>query len=153
MIGGLGVAIATGSVVAGWLSGHAIRPNFIPLGAIGMAASFVVLGLLRPHYGSVMAFICVAGFCAAFYIVPLQALLQYLSPEDERGRFLGTANAFSFLFSSAGAMLYWLLTRCAGVPANRVHLMCAFLAIVGTAVGIWQMQRVMASRAAPQGAT
>ena len=36
-----------------------------------------------------------AGFCAAFYIVPLQALLQRLAPSEKAGRLFGTANGIT----------------------------------------------------------
>jgi len=143
LIGALGVAIGVGSAAAGWLSGDKIRPNFIPVGAIGMTVAFVLLGTLPPTYAGVAILISMAGVFAGFYIVPLQALLQYLSPADRRGQFLGTANAMSFVCSSIGAALFWLLTGPISVPANRVHLACALLAAAGTTLGIVQMKRVM----------
>ncbi len=108
LLGILGLAIAAGSVVAGVISGDRIQPNLIPLGATGMTISFLLLGLLTPNYPSVAILIFVAGFSAGFYIIPLQALMQYLSPDDERGRFLGTANAMSFCFTSFGAIVFWI---------------------------------------------
>ena len=68
---------------------------FIPFGAIGMAICFTLLGLLTPSFNNVATLLFCAGFFAGFYIVPLQALLQYLSTDDERGRFFGTSNALS----------------------------------------------------------
>lgn len=139
----LGVSIGIGSGMVGLVSGKHIRPTFIPVGAIGMGACFTLLGLLTPTFFNVALLIFCIGFFAGFYIVPLQALLQYLSPEDERGRFFGTANALSFCFISLASGLYWVLVNRLQMPPNRVHLVCAGLAIVGTAIGIVQMRRVM----------
>jgi acyl-[acyl-carrier-protein]-phospholipid O-acyltransferase/long-chain-fatty-acid--[acyl-carrier-protein] ligase len=144
LVASLGVSIAVGSVTVGFLSGHHIRPSFIPLGAIGMAICFTLLGTLTPSYGSVAALIFLTGFFAGFYIIPLQSLLQYLSPSDERGRFFGTANAMSFVFTSVASVLYWVLVNKFQMPPNRVHLVCAGLAAVGTVIGIVQMRKVMA---------
>lgn len=79
-----------------------------------------------------------AGIAAGFYIVPLQALLQQLSPTNERGRFLGTANAMSFVFSSLGAIIFMI---CSGMmPSNRIFIVCGVLAIVGSAALLWPMR-------------
>jgi acyl-[acyl-carrier-protein]-phospholipid O-acyltransferase/long-chain-fatty-acid--[acyl-carrier-protein] ligase len=112
-----------------------------------MAACFILLGILEPTIARVAVLIGLAGLSAGFYIVPLQALLQKLSPDGERGRFLGTANALSFTASSLGAGLYWALSGAMGVAPNRVFLACAVLAILGTAVGTVQLRRLLAARA------
>jgi len=142
LIGILGVAIAIGSVSAGYLSRGTIRPWFIPCGATGMTVMFLLLGLITPNYYTVAGLILAIGISAGFYIVPLQALLQALSPPDERGRFLGTANALSFCFTSFGSLLYWFCRNPLQMPANRVHLVCAGLAFVGTIVGIWRLRQL-----------
>jgi MFS family permease len=132
LLGVLGIAIGVGSLLAGLISGHQIRPKLIPLGAVGMSAAFALLGVLPPRFGLVGLLLFVAGSFAGFYIVPLQALLQKLSPPAERGRFLGTANALSFCFSSLGALLYWVAVNPLRIPPNRVFLLCAVLATAGT---------------------
>lgn len=148
LIGLLGVSIAISSVMAGFISGRGIKPRLIPFGAFGMAVCFLLLGILEPTITSVAILIALAGLSAGFYIVPLQALLQKLSPDDERGRFLGTANAMSFLASSLGAGLYWGLSGPMGLAANRAFLACGALAILGTAVGTMQLRRLLAARTA-----
>jgi MFS family permease len=146
LIGTMGVAIAVGSVAAGVLSGKQIRPYFIPFGAIGMTICFLLLGILKPTYANVAGLIFFIGFFAGFYIIPLQSLLQYLSPAGERGRFFGTANALSFVFSTFGSLAYWGITGGLGLPANRVPLVCAAIAMIGTTIGIVQLNRIMADQ-------
>jgi len=146
LVGALGVAVAIGSVTAGLLSGKKIRPYFIPFGAIGMTICFALMGSLTPTYATVASLIFLTGVFAGFYIIPLQSLLQFLSPGDERVRFFGTANALSFVFSTVGSLAYWGLTGGLGVPANRVPLACAAIAMTGTIVGIIQLNRIMAEQ-------
>ncbi len=141
-LGILGVAIAIGSVAAGLISRKHIQPSLIPVGAVGMTTFFFLLGIMTPTFNNVAALIFGAGIFAGFYIVPLQALLQHLSPDDERGRFLGTANALAFCFSSLGAILYWIATNRTGMSPYRVHLICGALALVGTILGIVRLRRV-----------
>jgi MFS family permease len=132
LLGTLGIAIGVGSVMAGLVSGHHIKPGLIPVGAVGMTICFSLLGLVTPGFWSVGVLLFVTGCFAGFYIIPLQALLQKLSPAAERGRFLGTANALSFCFSSLGALVYWLAVNVCGLSPNRVFLVCGALAAAGT---------------------
>ncbi|MCA9176420.1 MAG: MFS transporter [Planctomycetales bacterium] len=151
LLGIMGIAIALGSVITGLISGREIRPTLIPVGAIGMTVCFGLLGVVTPSYWVVAALIGGAGFFAGFYIVPLQALIQYLSPDDERGRVIGTSNAISFCFSSAGPLVYWIAVQLGLKGAeNRIFLICALLAGIGTAMGVVQLRRVMMNSANSQ---
>ena len=145
LLGVLGVGVAIGSVTTGAVSGRRIRPTLIPVGAIGMAVSFLVLGALPPTYTSVAVLIFFVGFSAGFYIIPLQALLQFLAPAADRGRFLGTANAMSFLMASAGAGVYWVLTGVLKMNPHRVFLVCGGLAVIGLIVGVVELRRITRS--------
>lgn len=146
LLGILGVAIASGSVATGWISGDQIRPWLIPFGAAGMCIAFLLLGLLTPTYQSVAVLVFVAGFFAGFYIVPLQALIQLLSPDDERGRIIGTSGAISFCFSSLGTLVFWIAFNPLNMPANQIFLICAALSIVGTVYGGIRLKQLMGQR-------
>ena len=91
------------------------------------------------------AFILGAGFSAGFYIIPLQALLQQLAPRAERGRFLGTANAISFAFLSASALLYPVIRPAFSESEliqhpEKIFLVCAGLMAVGIVVFLLQLR-------------
>ena len=134
LIGMLGIAIGVGSVLCGLISGHHIKPRLIPVGAVGLSVCLLALGILRPTYWNVALLIIAAGVFAGFYIIPLQALLQKLSPDDERGRFLGTANALSWCFITLGSIVYWIADSPLGLPANRIFLVSGVLAVLGTGI-------------------
>lgn len=157
LLGVMGVAIGLGSVLAGMISGHTIRPRLIPIGAAGLTISFFLLGSVPPtlpdHLGptwrmlasSISAFIFAAGLFAGFYIIPLQALLQRLSPDDERGRFLGTANAVSFTFLMLASMLYWIIRPYFGTGPGPQHpekifLISSVLMGVGATFFLWRIK-------------
>jgi acyl-[acyl-carrier-protein]-phospholipid O-acyltransferase/long-chain-fatty-acid--[acyl-carrier-protein] ligase len=144
LMGILGIAIGLGSVIAGIVSGHHIEPRLIPIGAAGMTAMFVALGVAPAHYNTVAILLFVAGVFAGFYIVPLQALLQHLSPAGERGRMLGTANAMSFVASTLAGFVFLFARTAMSMPANRIFLICAALALVGTGTLLWFMRRLLA---------
>ncbi len=142
LTGLLAISIVIGSCAVGWLSGRSIRPYYALLGAAGMTVCFAIMGIAPMTYERLAILMSLVGISAGFYIVPLQALLQYLAPPAERGRFFGTANALSFVFIAASGVLFFAL-RQAGVPTERMPLVCAGLALLGTIVGMMELKRIM----------
>ncbi len=151
LMGVMGVAIGVGCVVAGLISGHRIEPRLIPVGAVGLTVFFLCLGLITPSMpemrpmlrvalSNVSMFIFGAGFFAGFYIIPLQSLLQKLSPDDERGRFLGTANAVSFAFMMAASLFYWGIAQFFSEQPQRMFVICAALMAAGTVFFLWRLR-------------
>ncbi|QDT02562.1 Lysophospholipid transporter LplT [Rubripirellula lacrimiformis] len=151
LMGVLGIAIGVGCAVAGLISGHKIQPKLIPIGAAGLIVFFTLLAavpapqmpgatMLQVATSMVSLLIFGAGFFAGFYIVPLQALLQYLSPDDERGRFLGTANAVSFAFMTVAALLYWAIRPGFDDKPQNIFYICAALMAIGAAFFLWRLR-------------
>ncbi len=140
IMGVMGISIAIGCVAAGLLSGRAIRPQLIPFGAGGIIVFFVLLGVIPPTLTNVYLFVFGAGIAAGFYIIPLQSLLQHLSPRDERGRFLGLANAISFSFLAVAALLFAVLQPLFA-KTQQMFLVSAALMIIG-AMGFWIAMRI-----------
>ncbi|MGA1017336.1 MAG: MFS transporter [Phycisphaerales bacterium] len=137
LLGVVAIAIGVGSLLAGVLSGRRIRPVLSPLGGLGMAISMTVLAFAPRDAVTVGVLLLPLGLAAGFYIVPLQAMLQKLSPDERRGRFLGTANAISFVASSGGSLLF-LACRRGGMPADRVFLVAAAASLVAAiGLGLW----------------
>lgn len=133
----MAVAIGVGCVAAGWLAGARLRLEFVPFGAAGLALSFLLLGIAPLRFALVGALLSGLGLVAGFYIIPLQSALQALAPPDQRGRFLGTANALSFVMTGVGALLFWILSSL-GMPSNRMHLVLAALtAVAGGVIVVW----------------
>tara|TARA_R110002049_G_scaffold2750_9_gene22361 strand:+ start:29635 stop:30933 length:1299 start_codon:yes stop_codon:yes gene_type:complete len=151
LMGVLGIAVGIGCAVAGLISGHRIEPRLIPIGAAGLILFFTLLAAVPPwvpNFGpmvrialsNVAFFIFGAGFFAGFYIIPLQALLQKLSPDDERGRFLGTANAVSFAFMTIAALLYILIRPAFGNEPQNIFYVSAILMAAGAAFFLWRLR-------------
>ena len=146
LLGILGIAIGLGSAVAGFVSGHAIRPALVPIGAAGLSLFFLLLGTVPPTIPDVPTWcspalrivlsshsllILGAGFSSGFYIIPLQSLLQHRSPAAERGRFLGTASAISFMFLTLAAIIYPVIRPAFGQHPEKIFLVCCGLILAG----------------------
>lgn len=149
LMGVLGIAIGLGCGVAGFISGHRIMPRLIPLGALGLIVFFFLLAFVTPPvlgmkakyyevlFSSVSVFIFFAGFSAGFYIVPLQALLQSLSPDGERGRFLGTANGVSFMFLTLASLVVLVLAPVFTGVEYKMFYLCSGLMLAGAIYFLW----------------
>ena len=146
LLGALAIGIGGGSAIAGLISGRRIEPRLVPVGAFGISVFFVLLGVVRPTYWGVAGLISGAGFFAGFYIIPLQALLQKLSPDDERGRFLGTANAISFAFLSVASALYAIIRPSFGDAPQRIFLVSAGLMLLGAGYFLFRLRHTLRVR-------
>lgn len=151
LMGVMGIAIGVGCAVAGLISGHRIEPRLIPIGAAGLILFFFLLAAVPPNlpdmapmfrvaFSNVGFFILGAGFFAGFYIIPLQALLQGMSPDDERGRFLGTANAVSFVFLTLAAVFYWVVRPAFGEEPQNIFYVCSALMAIGAVFFLWMLR-------------
>jgi acyl-[acyl-carrier-protein]-phospholipid O-acyltransferase/long-chain-fatty-acid--[acyl-carrier-protein] ligase len=123
-MGLLGIAIGVGCVTAAWLDRPARRARFVPAGAVALGLGFALLGLAPASFGATAALLALTGLFAGFYIIPLQSLLQILSPDEARGRYLGTANGLSFVAGAIGSAMFFGL-RQAGMPSHRIFLVLA----------------------------
>ena len=151
LMGVLGIAVGLGCGVAGFISGDKIEPRLTTIGAAGLVIFFFLLAavppwmpnagpMLRVAMSNVAAFILFAGFFAGFYIIPLQALLQKLSPDDERGQFLGTANAVSFAFMTvAGLMFSLIMPSFQNRPQNMFYVSSGLM-LVGAMFFLWKLR-------------
>ncbi len=148
------VGVAAGSVLAGRWSEGRIELGLVPLGALTMSAAILLLAALEPashpttagwfavtvafapHFGT--AFLI--GLAGGLFIIPLQAMLQYHSPEEAKGRFLAFGNMIAFvgIFLSA-AVLFGLGQVAAAVPgfgARGFLAVTGILSIAGTVVSL-----------------
>jgi len=91
MLAASGIGIILGSLIAGRVSRRHIETGLIPVGAVGIAATLFVL----PGLGSVGAHFLnflLLGLLGGFFLVPLNALIQFHAGEKALGRVLAANN-------------------------------------------------------------
>ena len=140
LLGPLGLAIGVGSLTAGWISGHKIQPRLVPIGAIGLTICFFVLGSLPDKIWLVVTFIVIAGLFAGFFIVPLQALVQKLAPDESRGRIIGTTGAMAALFEAVGIGIFQACKQVFEMNSQQVFLVLGGIFAVVTTVFYWKVR-------------
>jgi acyl-[acyl-carrier-protein]-phospholipid O-acyltransferase/long-chain-fatty-acid--[acyl-carrier-protein] ligase len=103
-------AIGIGSYLAGKLSGRSIEFGIVPLGAIGMAVTSIILGLIRPDAvppadwkqmlaanPGIFTLIFFFGISAGLFIVPIHAFIQLKAPAYIRGQVLAASNFIGWI--------------------------------------------------------
>lgn len=100
-----GIGIAFGALLGGRLSGERIEYGLIPFGAIGFSIMSLILGLLQPQMAGTVIILVLMGIATGFLIVPLKAIVQWRSPEDQRGAVIALGNVFDILGMIFGSLL------------------------------------------------
>lgn len=108
----IGVGIALGCALGGYLSRGRVNRNVVIAGAFGLFAMLVVLALpggehqhLLGFYGSLPALVLL-GIFTGMFIVPVQVALQSRPPKAEKGRMIATMNQCSWIGIILGAVVY-----------------------------------------------
>lgn len=132
------VGIGIGSYTAGWLSGRSIEFGIVPVGAALMCACLFGLGTLASGHLTLAAFnMLFLGVAAGFFVVPLEAFVQYRSPEDRRGA-IQAANAFlSWTGILAASLLIYFNANVLGWTAREGFLALSFGLLGLTLFSLW----------------
>lgn len=127
------IGIGVGSTTAGWLSGRAIEFGIVPVGALLMSVSLGTLGLLAEGNVILSAIsMAVLGFAAGLFIVPLQAFIQYRSPEDRVGAIQATNSFMSWLgILMASGLIYFNGAVLGGTAQNGFFMLACLILGLG----------------------
>jgi acyl-[acyl-carrier-protein]-phospholipid O-acyltransferase/long-chain-fatty-acid--[acyl-carrier-protein] ligase len=128
----LALGIGAGSLTAGRLSGPKVELGLIPLGALGMGASTLLLSLSASSYALTALMLVVLGFAGGWFIVPLQVFLQYKSRVEERGLLLATTNFLSMGAVLVASGVLWVCHDLLTWQADRIILLAGLGLLLGT---------------------
>lgn len=126
------VGIALGALVSGKLSGRSIEFGVVPVGAVGLSLSCLLMGGASTLWAILLLVFCI-GLSAGIFIVPLQAYVQHKSPRNRLGEILACMNFLNFTGVALAALLFLLFTKGFGMTAQScfivIGLMTAGLAL------------------------
>jgi acyl-[acyl-carrier-protein]-phospholipid O-acyltransferase / long-chain-fatty-acid--[acyl-carrier-protein] ligase len=69
------------------------------------------------------------GISAGFFIVPLNALFQDLSPEKKRGNYWAAFNVLSNIAILLASLLLWLLNSWLGMPLKIIFILIGIITL------------------------
>ena len=87
----------------------------------------------------VVGYLFIVGVCAGLYVIPLQALIQKLSPTDSRGQYIGASNAIDAVFEMGGTGLFFLM-RQLGVGSQEIFFSTAAIALLTVGLFYWRIR-------------
>ncbi|NER60261.1 MFS transporter [Pseudomonas sp. MAFF212428] len=141
------VGIAVGSLLCERLSGRKVEIGLVPFGSFGLtlfgllwwwhsgdipapAAPYdwlALLGMAKAWW--ILLSIMGLGIFGGFYIVPLYALIQSRTPQDQRARVIAANNILNALFMVVSAIITMLLLGVAELSIPQLFLVVSLLNI------------------------
>lgn len=128
----MAVGIGIGSLVAGRLSGDKVELGLVPLGSIGMGLFSLWLSFSGSSYVHTSVSLSLLGFSGGLFIIPLNALLQQKSKQDEKGRLIATNNFLNTVGILLASGAIWFLRKYLLISADRIILIFGLLTLVAT---------------------
>lgn len=141
------VGIGAGSLAAGHLSRDTIEPGLVPIGALGMGLSAIVLGCTRSFAAAATALMLV-GFFGGLFVVPLNAMLQGQSDPREIGRVMATNNVLNMVAILLASGALWISSDCLTLSPDRVVLTFGIITLASTLGVLWVKPELWTTRVA-----
>jgi acyl-[acyl-carrier-protein]-phospholipid O-acyltransferase/long-chain-fatty-acid--[acyl-carrier-protein] ligase len=132
----IGIGIALGCGLGGYLSRGRVNRNVVVAGAVGLFAMLVVLALPGGDHGHLLGFngsipaLILLGIFTGMFIVPVQVALQSRPPKEEKGRMIATMNQCSWIGIILGAIVYQasiMVLDAVGGPRSAIFAISAAL--------------------------
>jgi MFS family permease len=108
----IGLGIALGCTLGGYLSRGRVSRPIVVSGATGTVATLALMCLPGGHNGHLLGYpnsipiLILMGVFAGMFVVPVQVMLQSRPPSSEKGRMIATMNQFSWVGVIVGAIIF-----------------------------------------------
>jgi acyl-[acyl-carrier-protein]-phospholipid O-acyltransferase/long-chain-fatty-acid--[acyl-carrier-protein] ligase len=125
------IGIAAGSLSAGRLSGDRVELGLAPIGSIGMGVFGIFLSFSHSFAFAALN-LALVGFFGGLFAVPLNALLQQKSGDEEKGRIMATNNVMNTVGILLAQAALWVATDRLHLGADRIILVFACLTVAAS---------------------
>ncbi len=133
------VGIGIGSFIAGRLSGRSVELGIVPVGALTLAVTSLVLaGLNADHRLMIFLTITCMGIGAGLFIVPIHALIQLRSPDATRGQIVAASGFIGWVGVLAAAGLLFVL-KWFHLDASQCFLALGLLTLILAGLALWKL--------------
>lgn len=134
----LGLGIGAGCIVAGWLSGDRVNLGLAQIGMSGVAAAFVILGLLPATVVSAFVGVGAGGFAGGLFVVPMISFMHQRSAQHSRGRLFATNNFLNMFGVLLGIGVVFTLHDIVGLAPAGVFVA---IGVIAAAAAIASLSR------------
>ncbi|MCA8996083.1 MAG: MFS transporter [Planctomycetaceae bacterium] len=141
LLGLLIAGVGIGSVVAGYISEDKVELGIVPMGAIGIVVSSLLVflsGILvdvelpikeQWAYWGACGGLFLLGASAGLYNVPLEAYLQFRSPVKSRGTILAGSYFLSFSLIVISAGIFYLLSVVINFAPSTIFMLAGLITV------------------------
>lgn len=132
------LGIGSGAVLAGKISGKHVELAIVPLAAVGIGITFLLLDIFSAHLLAVLVLVIILGLFGGIYMIPLDSFVQVTSPNNYRGQIVAATNFLSFfgvLFASA---FLYLIAEVFGLEADKGFAFTGWFSLIFAAVLSYQ---------------
>jgi acyl-[acyl-carrier-protein]-phospholipid O-acyltransferase/long-chain-fatty-acid--[acyl-carrier-protein] ligase len=135
-----GIGIGVGAWLASKASGRHVEVGLVPLAAIGLAVPAVVLSLAsQGRLGLTCIMVTLTGISAGLFVVPINALIQLLSPQAQRGRIAAVSNFLGWAGALLAAGCLLALSSGFGLTPPQCFAVLALTTVTLAAVALWEV--------------
>jgi acyl-[acyl-carrier-protein]-phospholipid O-acyltransferase/long-chain-fatty-acid--[acyl-carrier-protein] ligase len=137
-----GLGIMLGALLAGRWSKNHIEMALVPVGAVGIIVGLALIPGIESNIGHIINFMMI-GTMGGFFIVPLNALIQFHANDNELGKVLAGNN----LFQNIGMLTFLLVTvalSSAGASAVLILSLLVLVAIFGSLYTLLRLPQSLA---------
>jgi acyl-[acyl-carrier-protein]-phospholipid O-acyltransferase/long-chain-fatty-acid--[acyl-carrier-protein] ligase len=135
VINGLLALIGVGIIVGAWLVSHMskrfIEVGFIALGALGIGVSLLFIPTLE-SLSAIGSILFLYGVFAGFFVVPLNTIIQLLTPQKRLGKVLAGNNFMQYIFMFSFLVLTTLFAYL-GLSSTSLLYFVGVIALLGFA--------------------
>jgi len=141
----LAIGVGVGSVLAGVWSAGRVELGIVSLGSGGIAASAMLLSTVpqaagsphSPAYFWSCLWLFMLGASAGLYDIPIQAFLQYRSPNESRGAILAATNFLTFSGMLLASGLFWLWRDVLKLSPREIFLLLGIATVPVFLYVVW----------------
>jgi acyl-[acyl-carrier-protein]-phospholipid O-acyltransferase/long-chain-fatty-acid--[acyl-carrier-protein] ligase len=146
LLAALSLGIGIGSFLAGYASAGKIEQGMILPGLLGLTIMTAILSIPGLSFAAVATLLAFVGAFGGFFVVPVNALIQYIPPPEEKGRTIAVANLLSFVGVALQPLAQYSMLRLGHPDPSRIFLVSAAMSL---AMGILllRMMPALGSRA------
>jgi acyl-[acyl-carrier-protein]-phospholipid O-acyltransferase/long-chain-fatty-acid--[acyl-carrier-protein] ligase len=133
----IGIGIAIGCVLGGYLSAGKINARVVATGASGIVVCLLIMSLPGGPAGHLLQFqgslpvLIALGVFTGMFVVPVQVVLQMRPPRREKGRMIAVANLATNVGIIFGAVIYKIsISILDGVDGPRSAIFAVTAAIM-----------------------
>lgn len=126
------LGIASGSILAGRLSGKHVELGLVPIGGLGIAFTCFLLYFFCNHFFLIIPLFVLLGIFGGLFEVPLESFIQANSPKNYLGQMVAATNFLGFLCVLGSSAFLYFNSHILGLQASEGFIVASLVSFLFT---------------------